>query len=477
MKRVRELLSSPLALPLILLAALAVYAPTIDDWFSGDDFWFLRSARSFSLGAYALKSFDFRQTGSLTEFDRYRPLYPVLWWLMYRGFGMHGWAYHAVLVGLHLVAVTLVWFIARRVLRTVWAANAAAAIFALHPGYTDAIAWISGGNRLVATVPYLAAFLLFLRYGDGGARRLLYYAGSVLCFVVAALLHSTAITLVGVLPAYAMLVAGTPRDARRPRWWLSFAPFLGSALALVGIQFWVRGHLHVEAAFSFGWIQYTVYAEYLGRALFPVLPLAGEPVAGVLRVIEGLASVAMIALTVTLVTQRRRPLVGAFLVIWLYLTLLPDTTFWFFGAMGRALYMPGAALAMFLVVSAGAVLEALPPGVRRAASASAPALILLAVIPLGLVTYYHTRAPGQDSAANQRFIRELRAEVPSLRAGGTLYVVDAPSNLVLLLDDTRLADLVQLYYGDAVVRRVTPGQLPGIEASLGKDDRIFRFER
>ncbi len=477
MKRLGALCSSPLALPLILLAALAVYAPTIDDWFTGDDFWFLRSAQSFSLGAYALKAFDFRETGSLAEFDRYRPLYPVLWWLMYRGFGMHAWAYHAVLVALHLVAVALVWFIARRVLRAVWAANAAAAIFALHPGYTDAIAWISGGNRLIATVPYLAALLLFLQYGDGGARRWLHYAGSFLCFVAAILLHSTAITLAGVLPAYALLVGGEPRDALRPRWWLPFVPFLASALVLVGIQIWVRDHLHVAEAFSFGWLQYTVYAEYLGRALFPALPLAGEPVAGVLRLIEGLASVAMIVLTVTLVTQRRRPLVGAFLVIWLYLTLLPDTTLWFFGAIGRALYMPGAALAMFLVVSAVAVVEVFPSAVRRGAAAAAPALILLAIVPVGLVTYYHTRAPGHDAEANRRFIHELQAELPSLPPGGTLYVVDAPRNLVQFIDNTMLDSLVELYYGDVNVRALTPEQLPTIEASLGPDDRIFRFER
>ncbi len=65
-----RVLTSRLLLPAVLLIAFAVYAPTLNDWFSGDDFWFLRSSQTNSVAEYTRKAFDFRQTGSLPEFDR-----------------------------------------------------------------------------------------------------------------------------------------------------------------------------------------------------------------------------------------------------------------------------------------------------------------------------------------------------------------------------------------------------------------------
>ena len=60
-----DVFSSRWMLAVILVLTFAAYAPTLDDWFVGDDFWFLGSAQSEPLGDYTLRVFDYRETGSL----------------------------------------------------------------------------------------------------------------------------------------------------------------------------------------------------------------------------------------------------------------------------------------------------------------------------------------------------------------------------------------------------------------------------
>src|SRR4051812_45454112 len=94
--------ASPWMLGGILLTAFLLYAPTLRDWFFGDDFWFLRAAQQHSIPSSVGRAFDFRLTGTSAEFDRYRPLYPITWRLEYSVFGLHAAYYHAVVIGLHL---------------------------------------------------------------------------------------------------------------------------------------------------------------------------------------------------------------------------------------------------------------------------------------------------------------------------------------------------------------------------------------
>jgi len=470
-------LSSRLLLPVILLVAFALYAPTLDDWFFADDFWFLRSSQATPMGEYVAEAFDFRQTGTSPELDRYRPLYPVVWRLMYSAFGQDALGYHALLVALHLGCTVLVWFIAFRLIKLTWAANLAALIFAVHPVYTDAVAWISGGNRLLVTFPYLLCLLLFMRYADGKGRRGACYLGSFLAFLTAILLHSTALTLAVVLPAYAFLVAGRPAESLRARSWIRFAPFAAASLALIGIQVWVRTHLGVEESFRFGWHQYGNYGHYLGMALFPVFPVNierfADPLPPLLSALEGVASVAMILTTVVLLTQRRWPYLGLFIVLWLYVSLLPDSTLTM-GAYGRTLYMSGASLAIFFVVALLYLKETLPASLLRLGTRAAPFLVMAVLVPTALLALHHIRGLGEDAAENEAFITQLRRSVPRLDPQAVLYVVRSPRNLTVF-DDTRLDALVELYYGEVEVRSLSVAEAAEMEASPAGEYRIFRF--
>ena len=469
-----------LVLPAILLIAFVVYAPTLNDWFQSDDFWFLRSSQSISFGEYAADSFDFRQTGTLPEFDRYRPLYPIVWKLQYAVFGLNALGYHAVLLMLHLSCTALVWFIAFRLTRHAWAASLAALIFSLHPAYAGAVTWLSGGNRVFATFPYLLSLLLFMKYLDGTRRRAIYYLGSLLAFVSAILFHSSALTLAAVLPAYVFLVARKPAEALRVAAWVQFAPFAVVSIALVGVQLWVRSHLGIEDQFRFGMHQYSIYGHYLGMALFPShwLDTNGlwEPLSWLRNRVHGLegpASLAMILITVVLLNQRRWPHLGIFVAWWFYLSLLPDSTL-FFVPLRRALYLPGAALAIFLVAAVLWVKATFPGPLVRLSTQMAPALLVAALLPTIFLTLQYEQTSGRGAAENEKFAMQLRASVPTLESGGTLYVVNAPLNLVVFTDSP-LDALVELYYGEADVRSLPANQVAETERALGPKDRLFHY--
>ena len=469
-----------LFLTAILLISVATYALTIDDWFWGDDLWFLRSSATHSFWDYVLKSLDFRETGSLPEFDRYRPLYPIVWRVQYALFGLSATGYHATIILLHLANTILVWSIALKITRVSWAALLAAAIFTLHPGYTDAVAWLSGANRAFVTLPYLVSFLAFILFWDSRARsRWAWLALSVAGFTAAILMHSAAITLALVLPAYVLLLGREERDLKEPATWLPFLPFVTITLALLGIQLWVRDHLGVAEQFEFGWHQYAVYGNYFGRALFPVFPLEttliNDQGRSVLEAAEGVASVALVFLCIALVVQRWRRELGVFAVLWFILALFPDSTLRFLTS-GRVLYLAGPALALLSAVAAMWIESLLPSNARRPLARVAVAgalLVSIAAIPL---TVHHANEQANAGELNRQFVEQLRVSVDDVPPGGTLYVVGAPANIVVF-DDTRLDALVELYFGPAEVRSISAAEAEETRETLGPNDRIFEFRR
>lgn len=472
------ILSSRLLLPVVLLLALAVYAPTLNDYFSGDDIWFLHSSDTISVADYIQTSFDYRDTGSLPELNRYRPLYPVAWRLQYEVFGLHAFGYHAVLLALHLASVAVVWAIALRITKRIWAAGLAALIFALHPGYADAVTWLSGGNRVFAAFPLFLSVLFFMKYCDEGRGRLRNYLASSVAFLAAVLLHPAAVGLAVVLPAYAFLVARLPSDALRFKAWLPLAPFIIVAIAMSAIHAWVRSHLEVQDQFTFGWHQYSIYGRYLSAALFPVFVLAradlADPLPRVLSALEGLASVAMIAMSVMLITRRKWPYVGAFIIVWLYVALFPDSTL-VFPTQGRLLYMPGAPIALLLVAAVLMAIDWLPGRALPICRAALPFVLGLLLVATISLTAYNIRDWSDRADENAAFISRLQDDVPGLEQGAALYVVNPPANLFRF--DTRFLEfLVELHYGDVDVRRVSLAEAAELEGTLGPNDRVFIYQ-
>ncbi len=93
----------------------------------------------------------------------YRPLFTTWSIFNYSLFQLHPWGWHLTAVLLHIVTVSGVYLLARRLELPYWTAAAATALFALHPVHIECIAWISAASDTMVTLFYILAFAAFLQ--------------------------------------------------------------------------------------------------------------------------------------------------------------------------------------------------------------------------------------------------------------------------------------------------------------------------
>ncbi|MCG8592079.1 MAG: hypothetical protein MJE66_22515, partial [Proteobacteria bacterium] len=147
-----------LALWLALAAAVAIaYAPSLGGGWVWDDFYQIAhsGALDHPLGLWLHDVWWLAENAP--DSDIYRPLAvashtPGRWLGLGPGFE------RLVSLGLHLLCVALVAAIARAAGARPDAAWAGAALFALHPGASEAVAWISARHDLLATAVFLCGW-------------------------------------------------------------------------------------------------------------------------------------------------------------------------------------------------------------------------------------------------------------------------------------------------------------------------------
>jgi len=162
----------------------------------------------------------------------YSPFRPVVnasyaldrWLWGYRPFG-----YHLTNVALHAAAVLLLYAWLRRILADAGsgreanlAAFAGAALFAVHPLQSEAVAYVSGRSELMCAVWFLAALLLARDAILSGSRART--AGAVLCGLLAIASKEIGLVLPFVVLAYDWLLRPGDESARRRRLWRVFVP-------------------------------------------------------------------------------------------------------------------------------------------------------------------------------------------------------------------------------------------------------------
>ncbi len=463
-----------LVLAAILLLTFAVYAPTLTFWFMHDDFLFLRAAQTASNPwVYVRDSFDFRNPGPPADFSFYRPLYQASFLGFYKLFGLEAWAYHLLNVSVHLANVAFVWLIARKLTGRVLVAHGAALIFALHPAYTSAVAWVAAGNAVLETLPYLASLWFFLKYLDGGPRRLGYYAASFVAFVLALLFHPEALMLtVLIVLAYPLLYARGTRDLRTVGPWLRLVPFVVTAIAYFQIQSWVRDQSFEQSvAFGFGWWFNDNYLRYLSLAIYPLDPGRSTDYSASHIVF----TIAFLFISVIVgVAGPRRGHSTTFVLYWFYIALIPLSTF-LLGAYSRKLYTAGPGLAILLAMFVAVVWDARP----RRLGAWAPALALAIVVPIvGVMVWrgVELRAGHRHAMFQSRqLLQQVQEEYPSLPPDARVYLVGVPG-LLTLFTDSYVRDELRLYYGDIEVRAFgNDAQLAEADLERSDDDIVIHY--
>jgi hypothetical protein len=172
----------------VAATTLLLYFPVLDAYLWADDFGWLTAGQTFD----PVSTLSFLQR---THF--YRPLIDLYFDLATAVFGYAARPFHALNLALHIVNASLVFAIAKRLLRTVGAAGIAALVFAVLPGTVAAVAWVSAVTALLMTACYLTAVLAHLRWLDTQASTA--RVVTVVAFGAALLSHEGAVTLLPTL--------------------------------------------------------------------------------------------------------------------------------------------------------------------------------------------------------------------------------------------------------------------------------------
>ena len=173
----------------LFLAALIAYGPALQGGLVWDDVSHVT--------APALQSWQglWRIWFELGATQQYYPLIHSAFWLEHRIWGDAVVGYHLTNIVLHAASACLVVMIMRRLaLPGAWLGGF---LFAVHPVFVEAVAWISEQKSTLSGVFYLAAALTYLRF-DGTRQRSTYFWALGL-FVLALMSKTVTATLPAVL--------------------------------------------------------------------------------------------------------------------------------------------------------------------------------------------------------------------------------------------------------------------------------------
>jgi len=258
----------------ILLLALLAYWPTLRGDFVYDDVSLVRDNRVITSLRNVPRIFTTDYWGTLERPDLspgtnlYRPLVMISFALNYAVGGLQPLGYHAVNILLHAGVSLAVYGLGRRLRLSRETAGVAAALFAVHPLHTEAVAGIAGRAELLMALGVLLALAGYLR--GGGVTR----AGSLLAFALSLLAKEQA-AVVPVLLVLAELATGAQswRPAGVRAAGVRLLPYAGILGAYLLLRTWVLGTAAVPVTTL---LENPLAHAALGPRLLTALAVAGR---------------------------------------------------------------------------------------------------------------------------------------------------------------------------------------------------------
>ncbi|HLI79539.1 MAG TPA: tetratricopeptide repeat protein [Candidatus Binataceae bacterium] len=404
---------SPATLSDTPLAALAitllVYLRCLENGLVYDDHEMIILNRYIGDWAMVWRSFVndswwFRNPLSLPQSAYYRPLQDVWLAVNYHLFGLAPVGWHLAIVAVHLVAVYLVFDIARELGGSRWTPSIAATVFGVLPIHAQAVVWPTAIPLPMSAIFELAAFLFFIRSGRGAASRFL----APILFAMALLSHESAVVFPLIIVAYGVLIAPdapTSWRERLVRVGVAAAPFfIEVALYLVirreVLGFITRLNITNPMTPAQGWL--TVPNAIGTYAMMLIMPWRAGPVHPVDVVSSIRASqfylplLAVIGLAVSgavALWNDSRRLTYLFWAIWIAVSIGPVLDLRAFSPLAlvedRYLYMASVAWCIALTDIAVALFMSIDASGRMLAAAAATVILAFGASLFHVESYWH----------------------------------------------------------------------------------------
>jgi hypothetical protein len=327
----------------------------------------------------------------------------------------------------------------------------------------------------MATFGALLAMLLLFKSVESGRLRAGWYCGSVVVYIAATFVHQEVISWAAIYVAALMLVTWRAKGRVRVDRWPLMVPYCAVALATLLIQQQVPNAEHSGISMQ----MLTFVKNYLSNSIYPQdFSNANAQFAafvGMLLIVALVPAVRLLARRGTI------PVKELFLVLWFVVAVAPLTTlavsepaFLRVGVFSRKLYVAGPSIALLLVSLGASLLALVPPRMESLVRIGAGAVLVVG-LGWGLNVANDRRNDMSDVAeAYGRYTDQMRAAVPSVPTGGTLYVVGAPP-VVLYFGEIYRVAIAQAYYGRVDVEPIDEQRASELEKALPPGAALFRY--
>jgi Flp pilus assembly protein TadD len=236
--------------PAILITLIA-YLRCVPNEFVYDDNEMITLNRFIGDFALVWKSFThdswwFRNPLILPQSAYYRPLQDVWLALNFHLFGFAPAGWHLAMIAVHLVAVGLVFAVARELSDSRWTPLLAATLFGVLPIHAQAIVWPTAIPLPMSAVFELAGLLYFIRVHKAPTSRSPMIIAPIF-YALALMSHESAVIFPAILVSYIILIAPFPERAKWrqviSRVAIATFPFFLELAIYLAIRFWVLGFI------------------------------------------------------------------------------------------------------------------------------------------------------------------------------------------------------------------------------------------
>lgn len=359
----------------IFIAVATVFGNSLRNGFVWDD-------TTFIVGNRVYQEFDLQRIFfSLANGVEYFPLRDISLSLDYAVWGENSFGFHLTNLVLYFFNAVIVYFLsfdieyllsqrnqrnfAQEKLKVSFVPLFATFLFIVHPIHCEVVNFITQRNALLSGMFFFMSCYLFLKFMNGDKKRIFFYSGSLICYLLALLSKATVI----ILPLILFLFTIFGPKQKRHNLWLYLIPFflISAGAFLLFKEIALKVKVIDTATASFGvasiWTKIAIASQipffYLGKLFFPIGLSANYDIQLTRSVTEPLVIVAIVTIccffcgTVYLRTKFAQLL---FSFCWYIIALIPVLNFFQTNPTiaDRYAYLPSYAF-FFLIASLSGV--------------------------------------------------------------------------------------------------------------------------